>query len=156
MKNKATLMLLLLLLNSCVTATYIVSDNYTINNNFELAIHTYTDAFHGVAYFNGEVGKYVVLTITVTNNDYSRRKLDFKNFTVVNSITNFKIPLYSLAMSGTNWQAGGSNKTINFNGKESRKLRIGFITPKEGELISLYYEDKKIKLKFGDTKQVLF
>lgn len=156
MKKNIFYFFLAFLLNACHPLTEIISENYVVNKNFNLHIHNFSDVNNqGFAYFDGKIGKYVSLTISITNNASAKKELDFKTFAIDNTQMNLKIPLYSVAMAGTGWRIGGKNKNVTFNGGETKKLWIAFITPKEGRVTSLFYDNQKIELKYGKTKQVL-
>lgn len=152
---KKITVLLFILFASCYPLTTMVNESQPIGEDFEIKINKFSDVNQNVtARFNGKEGKYTWFVVTIKNNGTKAKKLDFNKFYVENSLLEPRIPIYDI-VSSIGWDLGDRKKVLNFYGGETKNIRMIFITPAFGKINAVFYEEKRIELKYGETKQRL-
>ena len=154
MKKNIILILSVIFLTSCYPTKEVISDTYKVDNELNFVILKYSEPTNNGSFIRSNEAKYVDLTISMTNKSSKSREVDFTNFFIVNERNDLKSPLWKVNRSVET--AGTENTSIKFEPMETKKLWLSFLAPKNEQIKYLIFNDNKIELKFGKTKQAMF
>lgn len=154
MKKTVASIFTILFLTSCYPTKEVISENYEIDNDLNFKILKYSEPTINGSFIRSDDAKYVNLTITMMNKSSKPREVNFKDFFIVNDQNNMKSPLWKV---NREIEIAGTEKTsVKFETLETKKLWLSFLAPKNDQIKFLIFNGKKIELKFGRTKQVMF
>ena len=154
MKKNIILILSVIFITSCYPTKEVISDNYKVDDELNFVILKYSEPTNKGSFIRSNDAKYVDLTISMTNKSPKSREVDFTNFFIVNERNDMKSPLWKV--NRIMETAGTENTSVKFESMETKKLWLCFLAPKNEQIKYLIFNEQKIELKFGKTKQAMF
>ncbi|CAL2078619.1 hypothetical protein [Tenacibaculum sp. 190524A05c] len=152
--KKKLLILTLLIISSCYPVKEIISENYKIDNDLEFTILKYSEPTNNPGYIRSNDDKFITLKIKMTNKSLNSRVVKFDKYYLVNDKKNFRAPLWKVNRFVEKLYT--ENKSVKFNGLETKNLYLKFLVPKKEQINYLIFDDQLIELKFGKIKKTMF
>jgi len=150
---KKIFIITILLFTSCFPSKEVISGSYDINSELNFKILRYSEPTTIPGFIRDNKAKYVELTIIISNKSNKPNKVNFENF-YIESDNGIKSQLWrvyktSLIMNTI------IKKEVDFKSLETKKLWLFFLTGKNETIKSLIFNQQKVELKYGKTKQVM-